>query len=124
LGLTTPTGGGTPMTMGGDLPPSRGARIINLYPNPAVVNLVPTTTKLKDLIGTTDPPKLNNGHEMCLSFLLHNGCWSNCHQATQHNSNLTANEQQHLAQYLMQHLAATTLRPTPSPSDPTPPQAS
>jgi len=120
--LTTLTGGSTPTGSSG-IPPGHGAHIINLYPIPAVVNLVTFLAKLKDIIGTMDPPKLDNGGETCLSFLLHNGCWSNCHHATQHNSALTANEQTCLTQYLTQCMAVTTPHPNPTPA-PTPSQAS
>lgn len=91
--------------------PGRGARIANLHPIPAIVNLVPSTIKLKDIIGDSSPPTLDNGSDMCLSFLLKNGCWSNCKRAQNHTAALTANEQQRLTQYLTRRLAT---RNTPS----------
>jgi hypothetical protein len=108
-GLTSASG------QGFNAPPGRGARISNLAPIPALVSLVPSAMKLKDLIGTTNPPTLDTGHDMCLSFLLKSGCWSNCKRAAQHTATLTTNEQQRLTQYLQQRLAATTARqPAPS----------
>jgi len=97
-GLTITSGQGTSC--------GRGARIVNLAPIPNIVNLVPSDAKLRDLIGTSPPPKFNNGQDMCLSFLLRNGCWSNCRRAPQHTSTLTSNEQLRLQQYLAQRLAA------------------
>jgi hypothetical protein len=84
---------------------------VNLNPIPSLMNLVPVATKLKDIIGTTSPPKLDNGAEMCLSFLLRQGCWSNCRRAAQHTATLSTNEQQRLTSYLNQR---TTPMSTPS----------
>jgi hypothetical protein len=82
-GLTTASGNPTSLiTPGG----SRGARIANSAPIPALVNLVPSSTKLRDLMGSTAPPLLDNGGEMCLSYLLRGGCWSNCRHIDQHIS--------------------------------------
>jgi hypothetical protein len=87
--LTTLSGSGTaPGTVG------RGARIANLQPLPNITALVLNATKLKDFMGTLPPPKYNNGSEMCLSFLLKGGCWSNCKQAHSHVAALSNNEQQ------------------------------
>jgi hypothetical protein len=77
-----------------------GPRIVNLAPIAAVTSLVPSSAKLKDLIGTSNPPKHDNGTNMCLSFLLWQGCWSNCRRANQHTSVLSANEQRRLQEYL------------------------
>jgi hypothetical protein len=69
---------------------------------------VPSSAKLKDLIGTSNPPKHDNGTDMCLSFLLRQGCWSNCKRANQHTSVLSANEQRRLQEYLQQRLPTLT----------------
>jgi hypothetical protein len=93
----------------------RGVRVMNLHPIPDLIRLVPHSTKLKDIMGTSPPPTMGNGSEMCLSFLLKNGCWSNCRQAQHHTSTLSPNEQQRLHQYLTQRLTAAGLtQPTPS----------
>jgi hypothetical protein len=86
----------------------RGSRIVNLDPIAAITSLVPSTAKLKDLIGTSNPPKHDNGTDMCLSFLLRQGCWSNCKRANQHTSVLSANEQRRLQEYLQQRLPTLT----------------
>jgi hypothetical protein len=121
-GLSTPSG------ITGLVQSGRGARIANLHPIAALTNLIPTTTKLKDVIGTSTPPILDNGAEMCLSFLLRQGCWSNCRRAQQHTSTLSQNEQARLSAYLTQRLrsspsigAQTTAGTGPSPTaGPTP----
>jgi len=50
----TPTGG-------------RGAYISNLAKTPSIVALDRPGVKLRDMIGTTSPPKMSTGQEMCLS---------------------------------------------------------
>ncbi len=52
---------------------TRGARIANLQPIQSIAALLPSTTKLRDLVRAYSPPKLDNGSEMCLSFLLRGG---------------------------------------------------
>jgi hypothetical protein len=52
---------------------TRGARIANLQPIQSIAALLPSTTKLRDLVRACSPPKLDNGSEMCLSFLLRGG---------------------------------------------------
>jgi hypothetical protein len=113
-GLTTQTGGST------IIPPGRGARIANLHPIPNIVSLVPSSTKLKDIIGTSTPPTYDSGADMCLSFLLKGGCWSNCKRAMHHTSSLSANEQQRLTQYLTRRVTATpgNNAPVPAPAIP------
>jgi hypothetical protein len=69
--VTSAVSGLTSISEQGATPTARrGARIANLSPIPSIVDLVPSATKLKDLIGTTNPPTLDTGREMCLSFLL------------------------------------------------------
>jgi len=113
-GLTAASGAsqGQGLTPG----PSRGARIANLAPIPGLVNLVPSATKLKDLMGSSSPPRLDNGAEMCLSYLFRGGCWSNCRRIAQHTPNLSAPEKQRLKEYLTQCL---TPAPTAAASVPT-----
>jgi hypothetical protein len=93
-GLTSASGAPTPT-------PGRGARIANLQPVPNIVNLVPSNLKLKDIIGTTAPPKFDNGADMCLFFLLKNGCWSNCKRAA--SSLLNINSKRATAPYAVYH---------------------
>jgi hypothetical protein len=88
-GLTSASGQGLNTITG------RGARISNLSPISTIVSLVPSAMKLKDLIGTTNPPTLDTGRDMCLSFLLKNGCWSNCKRAAQHTATLTTAARSH-----------------------------
>jgi len=112
-GLTTASGNPTNLNTPGG---SRGARIANLAPIPALVNLVPSSTKLRDLMGSTAPPLLDNGREMCLSYLLRGGCWSNCRRIDQHIPTLSGSEQQRLKDYLAQRL-----RPAPASATTVPP---
>ncbi len=113
-GLTTSSGGLSQNTG------ARGARIANLALIQSIAALLPSTVRIKDMMGTTNPPKHDNGAEMCLSFLLRNGCWSNCHRSAQHVSTLSTTEQQCLTQYLTQRLtpAATQASPATSPTQP------
>jgi hypothetical protein len=67
---------------------SRGAWIANLHPISSFQDLVLSQIKFKDLVGASNPSKMSNGTEMCLSYVLCKGCWSNCkrvaHRAQQH----------------------------------------
>jgi len=112
-GLTTVSGSSLPLTG------TRGARIANLAPIQSIAALLPSTIKLKDLMGTAAPPKHDSGAEMCLSFLLRGGCWSNCKRGAQHVSTLSTGEQQRLTQYLTQRLSA--VAPSSGATIPTPP---
>ncbi len=112
-GLTTVSGSSLPLTG------TRGARIANLAPIQSIAALLPSTIKLKDLMGTAAPPKHDSGAQMCLSFLLRGGCWSNCKRGTQHVSTLSTGEQQRLTQYLTQRLSA--VAPSSGATIPTPP---
>jgi len=96
-------------------PGGRGAYISNLAPIPSIIALDKPGVKLRDLIGTTAPPKMTNGTDMCLSYHLRKGCWSNCRRATNHVSTLSAVETQRLQSYITQRLAALT-PPSPTPS--------
>jgi len=63
-GLTTPTPTKPP-------PPSgRGAYMANLTPFASLTTLDHPNVKIKDLIGTTSPPKTADGTKKCLSFHL------------------------------------------------------
>lgn len=108
-GLTTPTHSGTPPT-----PPGRGAFITNLTPHESITSLDRPQTKIKDIMGTAPPPKMADGTEMCLSFHLRGGCWSNCRRAANHAVTLSANDLQRLRQYLTRRFAALTPPPTVS----------
>jgi len=65
-------------------------------------------------MGTAPPPKMADGTEMCLSFHLRGGCWSNCRRAANHAATLSANDLQRLRQYLTRRFAALTPPPTVS----------
>jgi hypothetical protein len=113
-GLTTPTPTKPP-------PSGRGAYMANLTPIASLTALDRPNVKIKDLIGTTTPPKTADGTEMCLSFHLRGGCWSNCRRAANHTSVLTTPDIQKLHQYVNRRLTAIT--PAPSPPTPSGPPA-
>jgi hypothetical protein len=48
----------------------RGTFMPNLNPVPVIVALDKPDLKIRDIIGTTAPPKMNDSTDMCLSFLL------------------------------------------------------
>jgi hypothetical protein len=95
-------------------PGGRGAYISNLAPIASIKALDKPNVKLRDLIGTTSPPKMTDGMEMCLSYHLRGGCWSNCRHAKHHGLPLSPVEVQRLEQYITTRLAAVAPAPTAS----------
>jgi PAS domain-containing protein len=95
-------------------PGGRGAYISNLAPLASIKALDKPNVKLRDLIGTTSPPKMTDGTEMCLSYHLRGGCWSNCRRAKHHGMPLSPVEVQRLEQYITARLAAVAPAPTAS----------
>jgi hypothetical protein len=85
-----------PDTMGN----RRGSYIANLTPGTTLTSLVPAGVKIKTLMGTDPPPVLDNGSQVCLSFLVRHGCWSSCRRAHTHNVKLSNNEKLRIANYL------------------------
>jgi hypothetical protein len=79
----------------------KGAWIANLAPEPTLQNIVPAHIKLKDLIAKDPPPTLDNGAQVCLSHLVHQGCWSTCKSANTHAHMLTSSEKSRVLQYLL-----------------------
>jgi len=108
-GLTTPSQAGTQPP-----PTGRGAFILNLTRDESLIALDRPQTKLKDILGTAPPPKMTDGSEMCLSYHLRGGCWSNCKRAANHAASLSANDIQRLKQYLTRRFATLTPPPTVS----------
>ncbi len=78
---------------------------MNLAPITAITNMITDSMRLKDVIGTATPPKLNNGAKLCLSFFTKNGCWSNCKQAGTHTAILQPEEIQRVQQFLTRRLS-------------------
>jgi hypothetical protein len=113
-GLASATGGGSKGGSRSTLPPGsttgRGAFVSNLAPLVSLTTLDRPNVKLRDLIANTAPPTMADGTDMCLSYHLRGGCWSNCKRATNHGRLLSATETQRLESYITQRLAA--LRPT------------
>jgi hypothetical protein len=88
--LTASTPGGMQNIAGSTQ--QKGAWIANLNPDPSLLNLFDANIKIKDLMGNDAPPLLDNGSQICLSFLIHQGCWSTCYRANKHNHKLTPAE--------------------------------
>jgi len=109
-GLTGLSSQGKPPPTGG-----RGAYVANLNVLPTLQALDKPDIKIKDIMGTTSPPKLTNGMEICLSYHLRGGCWTNCRRAQTHQQTLTPDDLQRLSQYLTRRTLA--LRPAPTPAD-------
>jgi hypothetical protein len=78
----------------------RNTHIANLAPDSSLVNLIPAGTQIKDIIAHEPPPLLDDGTQVCLSYLLRQGCWSTCRRAAAHNHALTPAEHGRLATYL------------------------
>jgi hypothetical protein len=79
---------------------SKGTFQANLAPDHALHRLIDSGVRLRDLIGNTAPPKLDNGTPICLSFYCTPGCWSNCSRASAHFKTLSAAEKARLEDYL------------------------
>jgi len=99
-GASTMSGLTTPSIPTATNQATRGAVVVNLTPNVALQTLLPSTYRIKDLIGNTKPPEFDAGGEMCLAYLTRNTCWSNCKRASHHRANLTPSEQTRLEQYI------------------------
>ena len=82
----------------------------NLTPDANLQQLLPANVRLKTLMGTDPPPKMDDGNDMCLSFHLRNGCWATCKRAHNHGKNLSTEEKQRLTHYLLTQL---TKQPAP-----------
>jgi len=109
-GITTPTT---------KPPPSgRGSYITNLQPNATITAQDKPNIKLKDIISNAPPPKMDDGTELCLSYHLRGGCWSNCRRANTHAQTLSNPERQRLTQYLTRRFAALATPATPPPQQP------
>jgi len=98
-GAATPPGAG---------PSGRGAFIANQAPIPAIVALDKPNIKIRDVIANAAPPKMDDNTDMCLSFLLRGGCWSNCKRASNHGQTLSPTETDRLQQFLTWRMATLT----------------
>jgi hypothetical protein len=89
---------------------SRGSHIANLSPDARLLQLVDPGVRVKDLMGSApSPPCLDNGNQICLSYLLCQGCWSTCRRFNTHGQVLNDTEHARLVTYLtnqMQKLRA------------------
>jgi hypothetical protein len=89
----------------------QGSHVANINPDSHLINMVDPSIKIRDLMGNDPPPFLDNGSQLCLSFLLRHGCWSSCHRANTHTHSLSAAEHARIVAYLkkqMQKLRANT----------------
>jgi hypothetical protein len=98
--LTTPTTTSPQDTLGDSRGSRKGSYMANLTPDPALQQLVPSSIKIKDLIGTTNPPQLDHGAQLCLSFHIRQGCWSTCRRSNTHGVTLNVAEKMHVINYL------------------------
>jgi hypothetical protein len=78
----------------------RGSHIANVNPDRRLTQLIDGGVKIKDLMGNDPPPLLDNGNQLCLSFLLRQGCWSTCRRANTHGHALTPAEYTRVSTYL------------------------
>jgi hypothetical protein len=110
---TSSIAGGSPHQTTPSASTGRGAFVSNLAPLVSITTLDQPNLKLRDLMANTAPPKMEDGSEMCLSYHLRGGCWSNCKRVTNHGRLLSTMEAQRLRTYITQRLAA--LRPAATP---------
>lgn len=83
----------------------------NLHPDMELQQLVPSTLKLNDIIGTSTPPLMDDNTPMCLAFQVRHGCWSNCKRVDNHGKALSPAEKQRLTLYLQTQTAHLTPPP-------------
>jgi hypothetical protein len=78
--------------------------IVNEHSDPQLMALIPFNKKLKDIIGTTQPPLTDTGDQICLSYHAKGGCYPNCRRRQNHNHVLNAAEKEQLANYIADRL--------------------
>jgi hypothetical protein len=105
--LCTP-GGNTSTTIS-----QHGTFQANLHPDSTSKALAPPSVKLRDIIGLDALPTMDDGTPICLSFHLHQGCWSNCKWVCNHSSSLAPSEKQCLANFVTSKVVALKLAPVP-----------
>jgi hypothetical protein len=93
-------------TMRTPLTTRSGTFVPNNNPVFAIQSLVRPDQKIRNLIGSVPPPLNDDNETMCLSFHVKGGCYSNCRRKSDHDRALTAGEQQRLATYVADRLAA------------------
>ena len=98
--LTTPSNISPRDTAGASIGSRKGSYMANLTPDPELQQIVPSSMKLKDIIGTTTPPQLDNGAQLCLSFHTKQGCWSTCRRSNTHGVTLNPAEKTRVVNYL------------------------
>jgi hypothetical protein len=98
--LTTPSHISPRDTAGASIGSRKGSYMANLTPDPELQQIVPSSMKLKDIIGTTTPPQLDNGAQLCLSFHTKQGCWSTCRRSNTHGVTLNPAEKTRVVNYL------------------------
>jgi hypothetical protein len=79
----------------------RGSFQANLMLDSTLQSLVPANIKLKDLISQDAPPLGDNNAPLCLSYHMHQGCWSTCKLVANHNKTLLNEEKQWLANFAL-----------------------
>jgi hypothetical protein len=108
-GLSTTTGlsglTGTTSLTGLTQGTGRNALVVNEHADSHLASLIPFNRKLKDIIGSTQPPTTDGGDPICLSYDVKGGCYSTCRHKANHNHVLTASEKGRLENYIADRLA-------------------
>jgi hypothetical protein len=78
----------------------RGTHFANVNPDNALMQLIPSVIKIRDLMAADRPPTLDNGEQVCLSYLLRGGCWSTCKCMATHGHQPAPAEHTKLTAYL------------------------
>jgi hypothetical protein len=94
---------------------NRGSFQSNLTPDNTMQSLVPANIKLRDLIGTSPPPLMDDGTPICLSYHMRQGCWSNCRRIGSHGKQLSSSEKQRLATFALHQMSQRQQAPTVPP---------
>jgi len=93
---------------------TKGSHFANVAADTSLVQLVPQGVRIRDLMGNDPPPTLDNGQQVCLSFMLRGGCWSTCKRAASHTHTLNAAEKARLKTYLTTQAQKLNASTTPS----------
>jgi hypothetical protein len=97
----------TPKSSGSNAMAPTQTLVTNDTPDSHLLSLIPFNRKLKDIIGTTQPPMTDTNDPICLSFHAKGACFSNCRQAKNHAHILSMAEKERLENYLVDHLEKT-----------------
>jgi len=81
--------------------------IVNPNSDSHLLSLIPFNKKLKEIIGTSQPPLTDKQEPICLSYHVKGACYSNCRRKKNHSHALTLAEKERLENYIADRLEKT-----------------